>query len=199
MVSPRLVSNDDAREVSAIALQSRQVLNLGCGRKYLADAVNVDVTADSKPDVVHDLNRTPWPFPDGRFTEVVANDVIEHLDDVMTIFEEIHRVCANGAVVRIAVPHFSSGNAYSDPTHRNFFSYFTFDCFTDQDERSFYTRARFRQRHRQIIFWPTLLNKIAWRLANRYPMWYELRWAWIFPALFISFELEVIKHLEDCE
>jgi hypothetical protein len=24
-------------------------------------------------------------------------------------------------------------------------------------------------------------------------MWYELRWAWIFPALFLSFELEVVK------
>ena len=168
-------------------------LNLGSGRKYVEDAVNVDITPSTNPDIVHDLNVIPWPFPENHFAEVTANDVVEHLDDVMATFEEIHRICSQGAIVRVAAPHFSSGNAYADPTHRHFFSYFTFDCFREDDERSFYTPARFRVRHRQIIFWPTLMNKIVWRIANRYPMWYELRWAWIFPALFVSFELEVIK------
>ena len=174
-------------------LRRREALNLGCGRKRVEGAVNLDVTPDTNPDIVHDLNRRPWPFPDGHFREVLAYDVIEHLEDVLGAFEEIHRVSREGAIVRVVVPHFSSGNAYTDPTHRRFFGYFTLDCFTEDDQRSFYTRARFRLRHRQIIFWPTLLNKIVWRLANRYPMWYELRWAWMFPALFLSFELEVVK------
>lgn len=174
-------------------LRGREVLNLGCGRKHVEGAINLDVTPDTNPDVVHDLNRRPWPLPEGHFREVLANDVVEHLEDVLATFEEIHRVSRDGAIVRVAVPHFSSGNAYTDPTHRHFFGYFTLDCFIEGDERSFYTHARFRVRHRQIIFWPTLLNKIVWRLANRYPMWYELRWAWVFPALFLSFELEVVK------
>ncbi|MCA1593751.1 MAG: class I SAM-dependent methyltransferase [Acidobacteria bacterium] len=174
----------------------REVLNLGCGRKRVEGAVNLDVTPETKPDVLHDLNCRPWPFADGQFREVLANDVIEHLDDVIGTFEEIHRVCRDGASVKVAVPHFSSGNAFTDPTHKHFFSYFTTDYLTEGGEFSFYTRARFRVRHRQIIFWPTLLNKIVWRLANRYPMWYELRWAWIFPALFLSFELEVVKGRE---
>jgi SAM-dependent methyltransferase len=184
-----------ATETSSLPLDmlSHETLNLGCGSKHLSHAVNVDITSRTNPDVVHDLNQLPWPFPDNHFCEVIANDVIEHLDSVITTFEEIHRVCRHGAVVRIAVPHFSSGNAFADPTHRQFFSYFTFDCFTAEDERSFYTSARFRIGHRQIIFWPTLLNKIVWRIANRYPMWYELRWGWIFPALFVSFELKVVK------
>jgi len=180
----------DALRAEGILLRR---LNLGCGRKHMADAINLDITSETNPDVVHDLNNRPWPFPENHFVEVTANDVVEHLDDVMKTFEEIHRICSHGAIVRVAVPHFSSGNAYADPTHRHFFSYFTLDCFREEDERSFYTRARFRVRHRQIIFWPTLLHKIVWRIANRYPMWYELRWAWIFPALFVSFELEVIK------
>src|SRR5438067_1578759 len=191
------------RETEMRAEQSgesrHEVLNLGCGRKRVEGAINLDVTHATGPDVLHDLNRRPWPFPDGKFAEVIAHDVIEHLDDVLATFEEIHRVCRDGASVKIAVPHFSSGNAFTDPTHRHFFGYFTLDCLTEEDERSFYTRARFRYRHRQIIFWPTLLNKIVWRLANRYPMWYELRWAWVFPALFLSFELEVLKEDGRCD
>lgn len=170
-----------------------RVLNLGCGLKPVAGAVNVDVTERVAPDVLCDLNRRPWPFPDGHFDEVLAYDVVEHLADVMSTFEEIHRVARAGALVRVTVPHFSSGNAYTDPTHRHFFGYHTLDYLTDAGEFSFYTRARFRVRHRQIIFWPTLLNRLVWRLANRWPMWYELRWAWVFPALFLTFELEVVK------
>lgn len=178
------------------APRGRDVLNLGCGRKRVEGAVNLDVSPLTNPDVLHDLGRRPWPFADDSFDEVLAYDVIEHLEDVVGAFEEIHRVSRDGAVVRVAVPHFSSGNAFNDPTHRRFFGYHTLDCFTEGHEHSFYTRARFRYRHRQIIFWPTLLNKAVWRLANRYPMWYELRWAWVFPALFVSLELEVVKGRE---
>jgi SAM-dependent methyltransferase len=170
-----------------------RVLNLGCGRKRVEGAINVDVSTETCPDVVHDLNDRPWPLPNNHFDEVIANDVIEHLADVLGALEEIHRICRDGAVIRLTVPHFSSANAYSDPTHRHAFGYSTLDCFLQQDERSFYTRARFRYRHRQIIFQPTLVNKIVWRLANQYPVQYEHRWAWIFPAWFVSVELEVTK------
>ncbi|HEX8501828.1 MAG TPA: methyltransferase domain-containing protein [Pyrinomonadaceae bacterium] len=175
------------------AARGRDVLNLGCGRVRVEEAVNVDVTPLTGPDVLHDLDRRPWPFADDSFDEVLAYDVVEHLEDVVAAFEEIHRVARDGAVVRVSVPHFSSGNAFNDPTHRHFFGYHTLDCFTEGHEHSFYTHARFRYRHRQIIFWPTLLNKAVWRLANRWPMGYELRWAWVFPALFVSLELEVVK------
>lgn len=180
------------RDLSDIAHASR-VLNLGCGRKHIAGAVNLDVTHVTVPDVVHDLNVRPWPFPKDHFKEVLGFDVIEHLEDVLKTFEEIHRICCDGARIELTVPHFSSANAYTDPTHRRFFGYFTFDCLTAEDDHSFYTSARFRLRHRQIIFHPTLLNKIVWRLANHFPARYEQRWAWVFPAFFVSIELEVLK------
>ncbi|MDQ3804773.1 MAG: class I SAM-dependent methyltransferase [Acidobacteriota bacterium] len=174
--------------------EAEDVLNLGCGYKRIEGAVNLDRARETKPDVVHDLNRRPWPFADDCFAEVFAFDVIEHLDDVLATFEEIHRVCRHGAVVRVAVPHFSCANAYIDPTHRHFFSYFTPDYLTAGGDLDYYTRARFRIRHRQIIFRPTaLLSWLVWRLANRYPREYEMRWAWMFPAFFLSFELEVLK------
>ena len=90
------------------------VLNLGSGRKKIAGAVNVDISDQVGADVVHDLTRLPWPLPSDTFREVHAQDVIEHLSDTVRVMEEIYRICRNGALVHITVPHFSSANAYTD-------------------------------------------------------------------------------------
>jgi SAM-dependent methyltransferase len=169
------------------------VLHLGCGRKYMKGAVNVDISPEVGADVVHDLGSFPWPLPSNAFREVTALDVIEHLDDIPRSMEELHRVCRPGARVHIAVPHFSSANAFMDPTHRHQFSYFSFDYFGDEHGLAYYSKARFARRSAQIIFVPTLLNKIVRRLANRHPAAYEQRWAWIFPAWFLSIDLEALK------
>jgi predicted SAM-dependent methyltransferase len=174
-------------------LHRREILNLGCGLKHLPEAVNLDITPDTNPDVVHDLNKLPWPFADNRFREVQAFDVIEHLDDFLATMEEIHRVCLDGAVVRIAVPHFSCANAFTDPTHRRCFGYFSMNYVTGEGELQFYTRARFKKLSSRIMFYPSLFNKLVWRLANRYPLAYERRWAWMFPAWYLYFELEARK------
>lgn len=173
---------------------TRTCLNLGSGRRRRDDAVNLDLVAATHPDVVHDLNFRPWPVPEDHFTEVHAYDVIEHLDNVVACMEEIHRVCRNGAVVHITLPHFSCSNAFTDPTHRHYFSIFSFDYFTGEHKFSFYSDRQFRTLRRRIIFEPTLVNKVVHRIANRWPQRYEHRWAWIFPAWFLSFELEVLKN-----
>jgi SAM-dependent methyltransferase len=171
----------------------KEVLNIGCGRKLMAGAVNLDISPDVGADVVHDLTRLPWPLPSDAFTGVHAYDVIEHLDNVVGTMEEIHRVCRPGARVHITVPHFSSANAYTDPTHRHQFSRFTFDYFEAGHELAFYSAARFKRMSSQIVFYPSLMNKIVHRMANRFPQAYEQRWAWMFPAWFLSIELEAVK------
>ena len=176
-----------------IPVEDRQILHLGSGNKYNPEAVNLDLTAATKPDIVHDLNQHPWPFPDDRFSALIASDVIEHMKDTVATMEEIHRVCSPGAIAHIVVPHFSAAGAFRDPTHYRYFSALTFDYFTENHELNFYSRCRFRPRNVQIIFHPTLINKIVWRLANRYKEPYEKRWTWMFPAFLISAELEIIK------
>jgi SAM-dependent methyltransferase len=183
--SEPLVDSGDRRK--------KRILNLGCGLKHLANAVNLDITSATRPDVVHNLNQRPWPFEDGAFDEFRANDVIEHLDDVVATLEEIHRIATPGAILRVTVPHFSCANAFTDITHRHYFGYFSFHYFTGENEFPFYTGARFKRRESTIVFHPTLRNKIVWRLANRWPAAYERSWAWILPAWFLYFELEVVK------
>jgi SAM-dependent methyltransferase len=171
-----------------------EVLNLGCGRVPIKGAVNLDAVEGLGADVVHDLNVLPWPFAAGRFREIHANDVIEHLHDTVATMAEIHRVSRPGAIVHLTVPHFSSVGAFIDPTHRRFFAAGTFDYFTDGHQLDYYGGGSFRIRELQILFWETPLNKLVWRLANRYREAYERRFAWLFPARFIYAKLEVVKH-----
>lgn len=173
---------------------SRSILQLGAGRKYNKDAVNIDIVSSTNPDLVHDLDVIPWPLPDSRFNEVLAYDVIEHLCDVVKAMEQINRVCKNGALIKITVPHYSCVNSFTDPTHKHYFSSSSFNYFTGDNEFDFYTQCRFKKIIAKIIFRPTLINKLVSRIANCWPQFYENRWAWIFPAWFIYFELVVVKN-----
>jgi SAM-dependent methyltransferase len=166
-------------------------LNLGCGRRRDPAAVNLDVTEETRPDIVHDLNVLPWPFPDGRFDHVDAIDVLEHLDDALAAMREIHRVTRPGGTVTIVVPHFSSANAFTDLTHHGFFGFRSLDYVTGAVIHDYYTRVRFGMLRREIVFEHGLANRLVRRLANRFPERYERRWAWIFPAWFVVYELEV--------
>jgi len=176
-----------------VDLAERDVLNLGSGRRYDPEAVNLDVTERTSPDVVHDLEQMPWPFDDGRFGRVEAIDVIEHLSDPLAAMSEIHRVTRAGALVHVVVPHFSSANAHTDLTHRGFFGYRSFDNVTGESVHDYYTDRRFTMRSRRIWFYGDPMSRLVQRLAARRPDVYERHWAWRFPAWFIDFQLETAE------
>jgi SAM-dependent methyltransferase len=177
-----------------------RILQLGAGEQKLIAApgsvVRVDVREDTKPDVVWDLDRFPWPFDESSFDLIDCTDVIEHLEDIVRVMEEIHRVGRPGALVRIATPHYSSSNSFTDPTHRHHLGIFSFDYFTGENKWSFYSKLRFRKKRAELIFHPGHLNKIVRRIARRWPEMYERRLAWMFPAWFISIDLEIVKGVQ---
>jgi len=176
-----------------IPLESRTKLNLGCGRKPFADHINLDVVASVNPDVVHDLDRYPYPFPDSRFEEIAVYDVVEHIGDVSSFMREIWRIGRHGATVKISTPHFSASNAYTDPTHRRHLGYFSFDYFTAGNPLNFYGSEGFKISKRTINFRESFPNKFVNYYTRRWPDKYEQRWAWIFPAYHLYYELEVVK------
>ena len=94
-------------------------LNLGCGFNKLAGFQNVDIDGD--PDIRHDLESFPWPWADSSVAEIVLSHVLEHLgkssDTYIRIFKEMYRICVNGALVRITVPHPRHDHFLDDPTH----------------------------------------------------------------------------------
>lgn len=94
-------------------------LNLGCGMDRLDGYINVD--RFGAPDLRHNLEVVPWPWPDDSVDEVLLKHVLEHLgrdtDVYLDIWKELYRVCRDGATIRIAVPHHRHEYFYNDPTH----------------------------------------------------------------------------------
>jgi predicted SAM-dependent methyltransferase len=50
-------------------------LNIGAGNDIRNGWINHDIAELEGIDIVHDLNKFPWPFEDEQFSEIVANDV----------------------------------------------------------------------------------------------------------------------------
>ena len=173
------------------------ILDVGCGRKKYPDAIGIDINPDSDADVLHDLNQIPYPYNDNTFDMIICDNCLEHLEEVVPIMEELHRIAKASATVRIIVPFYASRYAHTDPTHRHFFGWRSFDYFVPGTPfREFrYSRITFEiisveyqkgWRVRGIRRW-------ICRLANRFKDYYEEYFAGIFPMGDITFDLRVIK------
>tara|TARA_B100000470_G_C19693778_1_gene347739 strand:- start:192 stop:752 length:561 start_codon:yes stop_codon:yes gene_type:complete len=96
-------------------------LNLGCGSKILEGYTNIDKFDYYKPDIVHDLEITPYPFEENSIDEIILNHVLEHIGQDPNIFnniiKELYRICKNKTVIHIRVPHPRHDDFISDPTH----------------------------------------------------------------------------------
>lgn len=95
-------------------------LNLGSGYKRFPDFLNVDFDLKTNPDFVVDLEKEPWPFQDNSVIEVKAHHILEHLGDpgFFHFLKELYRVCQDGAIIEIVVPHHNHDVFKNDPTHR---------------------------------------------------------------------------------
>jgi len=181
----------DPAQTAAIPSTSK-VLELGCGqKKVVAHSTSIDVNPRSRADLIHDLNRFPYPFADDSFDVVIAEHVLEHLDNVIGVVEEVHRIGRAGAKFYVEVPHFSSSEFFTDPTHRHSFSSRSFDYFvagTDLAEFR-YSNATFLKRRVHL----SGFNRHIERWVNRNLGLYERRFAFLYPGHVIRFELEVVK------
>src|SRR5260221_1748150 len=114
-------------------------LNLGCGWHPKPGYINVDYTDVYPADVVHDLDKFPWPFSDNQFELVEMDHVLEHLNDIRGVVAELERIMAPGGLVIIRVPHFSRGFTHWD--HKRGFD-FTFMIYFDPRESGGFTGSR---------------------------------------------------------
>ena len=96
-------------------------INLGCGKDYIDDWVNVDFYDDSTCDIKHDLEIFPWPWEDNSVSEILIKHTLEHLGAdwkvYIKILQEMYRVCEDDAHIQVDVPSPWHWNYISDPTH----------------------------------------------------------------------------------
>ncbi len=169
-------------------------LNLGAGRAdQLPGAVRLDIARAASPHVVADLDAGTLPFKTSVFEAVGAYDVVEHVADLIALMEEIHRVLKPGGVAHVTTPHFSSANAFTDPTHRRALGLKSFDYFDEAHALAYYSSARFHIRTARLFFKGRLLGRLMFHLARRWPAFYEERLAWMVPGWFLYFELVAVK------
>ena len=183
-----------------------KVLNMGCGRKLVKEAVNIDIV-DYGGNVVHDLNIVPYPFPDNDFDLILCDHILEHLQDFHKTVTELSRIARNAAVIKIHAPFFLNTKYFGDPDHRTPFSIRSFDNYEIIDSRRlrFYETwktehrtnygagARFKLRQRRfnmsnfrVLRWLNLFINIE-------PVIYERFFAGILSPEEVYFELEVVK------
>lgn len=106
-------------------------INIGSGYNHILDYINIDSDPKCKPDYVIDLERENLPFEDNSVEEVIAYHILEHLGDgFFHCIQEIYRVCKNGAIVDIRVPHPRHDTFLIDPTHKRPIYPYTMDMFS---------------------------------------------------------------------
>lgn len=173
-----------------------KTLSIGAGnQKRVEGLTTLDIAKETNPDIVWDLNKFPYPIEDNSFDNIECYDVIEHVENIPQVMQECFRILKPGGIINMTTPHYSCNNSYIDPTHRFHLSYFSFDCFDSTHTYSYYSKARFQIVERLILFEGNKIYKsIMFRIANRFPHFYEKRLAWIYPAWFLSFSLKADKN-----
>jgi len=162
---------------------------------------------DSNPkthaDVVHDLGSIPYPFSDSEFDQVVCRHVAEHVPDVMALVAELHRVTRAGGKILIVTPHYSNPDWATDPTHRNHFNSYSFNCFVeDRQLFPFYTDVRLKPVRTYVSLanvWRVIGLELLVNLDQRWPKLRFTRKFWEFYLSMIcrgkelTFEFAVLK------
>ena len=134
------------------------LLNLGSGKDWRANFLNVDISEAVRPDALLDIGQALDPnqplqtmrfgtvtLGDNIFDAIFANDVLEHIPDLLTAMSNCLRLLKPGGTFHIYVPYDLSLGAWQDPTHIRAFNENSWLYYTDWYWYMGWTEARFEQ------------------------------------------------------
>ena len=159
---------------------NKVVLNFGCGDTMIPGAINIDHIKLPNVDKVFDFEKFPYPFKDKSVDEVHMYFVLEHLVDHLSVVKELYRILKIGGILYIRVPHGSSCyGQWGEFTHQRGYGYRSFDIFSSDSHRSYYTDIRFRVVTRKCKYF--LTYPYHWYKYNTwFPHWEKF---WYAPAV----------------
>lgn len=121
-------------------------INLGSGKDFKPDFLNIDISDYWSPDIVCDVSAD---FPSGgrqtfqtrrfgeievahgAFDEIVCNDVLEHVPDLVRTVTNCLNLLKVGGLFNVIVPYDLSYGAWQDPTHVRAFNERSWLYYTD--------------------------------------------------------------------
>jgi len=117
-----------------------KILDLGCGSVKVEGAVGLDNVDIPGVDIVHDLLDFPYPVENESFENIYLRHVIEHfcLNDFEKILNECFRILVSDGLLKITVPHSFSIAAFTDPTHKQFFTFGSGHFWDKKYQKSYY-------------------------------------------------------------
>lgn len=82
-----------------------KLLNIGCGKNYHSDWINIDIKAHDTNVIEHNILQG-LPFDSNSFDAVYSSHMLEHLNpfDAKNLLNEIYRVLKLNGIIRIVVP-----------------------------------------------------------------------------------------------
>lgn len=169
------------------------VLNLGCGNSKKSDEIGVDIFPGELVDIVADLNVYPLPFEDDSIDSIVSSHCFEHLNNLIGLIEELHRILKPSGILEFTVPHVSNIEYFRDPTHVRPFTLGTMDYFVKDMKPIRYTDVQFRYVDRELRFGKGLKSKIGMFLAKLSERRYEKYQCWNYPCYEIYYKMEALK------
>lgn len=104
-------------------------LNMGCGERPLEGFVNVDIVKLKGVDIVHDMEKFPYPFKDNSADFILMDNVIEHLNDTVGVMKECYRILKPGGRMQLVFPYYLHPAAWGEPTHKKALTEETFKFF----------------------------------------------------------------------
>ncbi|GEM_PF-556828 len=133
-----------------------RILNIGSGKDFREDCLNIDLSEKSHPDVIADLSDVHLigktvhskrfgdiTFAENQFDEIIANDVLEHIPDLVTAMTNCLDLLKVGGQFKINVPYDLSYGAWQDPTHVRAFNERSWLYYTDWYWYLGWQKARF--------------------------------------------------------
>lgn len=110
-------------------------LNIGSGYKRYHNYINIDSDVNCNPDILINLDDQylKLPIDSDIVSEIIAHHILEHIGDgFFKLLQELYRVCKNGAIIDIRVPHPNHEAFLADPTHKRPILVETFRLFSKQ-------------------------------------------------------------------
>lgn len=157
----RQVKQSPSQIAHFLAEHAQVNLDLGCGANKQRGFIGIDARKLPGVDIVHDLERYPWPLANECADLLMASHLLEHINPAkygfINFMDEAWRVLKPNGRFMIAAPYAGSPGYWQDPTHCNPISEVTWAYFDPLQSSGLYTIYRPRP-------WKILVN--TWHISG---------------------------------